>query len=137
MIAPWAEKLKSREMKEGWMKNDDFKLLRGFDLWQTDWRTNKWMDICDCRVAFATENQVQKLDLDVLRKKNSYYRILRYVSNVFNYFTITYYYYSIFFQSCIISIVCVSTHTYMPLLITCAAAQCFFMKHWQNTNILF
>ena len=34
-----AEKLKSREMKEGWMKNDegwmmkddDFKLLRGFD----------------------------------------------------------------------------------------------------------
>ena len=64
-----AEKLKSREMKEGWMKNDegwmknewkmmkdeewmmkddDFKLLRGF----ADWRT----DICDYRVAFATEN---------------------------------------------------------------------------------
>ena len=44
---------------EGWMKNDerwrmqydDFKLLKGFDLWQTDERT----DICDCRVAFATE----------------------------------------------------------------------------------
>ena len=30
------------------MKNDDFKLLRGF----ADERT----DICDCRAAFATEN---------------------------------------------------------------------------------
>ena len=64
-----AEKLKSREMKEGWMKNDegwkmkddDFKLLKGFALWQTNGRT----DICNCRVAFATEklymkNQTQK-----------------------------------------------------------------------------
>jgi len=35
---------------EGWMKkDDDFKLLRGF---VTDWRT----DICEYRVAFATEN---------------------------------------------------------------------------------
>ena len=33
------------------MKDDDFKLLRGFDNGQTDRRT----DICDCRVAFATE----------------------------------------------------------------------------------
>ena len=62
------EKLKSREMKEGWMKNDegrmmndewwrmkddDFKLWRGF----ADKRTNKRTDICDCRVAFATENE--------------------------------------------------------------------------------
>ena len=38
-------------MKEGWMKDVDFKLLRGFDLWRTD----EQMDICDCRVAFATE----------------------------------------------------------------------------------
>ena len=30
------------------MKDDDFKLLRGFG--------DKWMDICECRVAFATEN---------------------------------------------------------------------------------
>ena len=30
----------------------DFKLFRGFDYGQTDGRT----DICDCRVAFATEN---------------------------------------------------------------------------------
>ena len=49
-----AEKLKSREMKEGWMKDewrmmkdegwmmkdDDFKLLRGFDNERMDWRTN-------------------------------------------------------------------------------------------------
>ena len=44
-----AEKLKSREMKEGWMKNDEgwmmrgnvFKLLRGF----ADWQMNEdlWM----------------------------------------------------------------------------------------------
>ena len=48
-----AEKLKSREMKEGWMKNDegwmkyewrmmkddDFKLLRGFDYGQTNEQT--------------------------------------------------------------------------------------------------
>ena len=35
---------------KGWMMNDDdFKLLRGFDDGQTD-------NICECRVAFATEN---------------------------------------------------------------------------------
>ena len=50
-------------MKEGWMKNDDgwmmkdddFYLLRGFGLWQTNGRTNEQTDICECRVAFATE----------------------------------------------------------------------------------
>ena len=39
-------------MKEGWMKNDD-------DCWGVllmDRKTNKQTDICDCRVAFATEN---------------------------------------------------------------------------------
>ena len=43
-----------RMMKdERWMmKDDDFKLLKGFALWRTDRRT----DICNCRVAFATEN---------------------------------------------------------------------------------
>ena len=42
-----------RMMKdEGWMmKDDDFKLLWGFADWLTDRRT----DICECRVAFATE----------------------------------------------------------------------------------
>ena len=55
-------------MKEGWMKNDkewmkndegwmmkddDFKLLRGFE--------NRRTDICDCRVAFATENSENTL----------------------------------------------------------------------------
>ena len=64
-----AEKLKSREMKEGWMRNDeewmkidegwrlkddDFKLLRGFSDRLTEERT----DICDWRVAFATENEI-------------------------------------------------------------------------------
>ena len=39
--------------EEGWMMNDDdFKLLKGFALGRTKKRT----DICDCRVAFATEN---------------------------------------------------------------------------------
>ena len=63
-----AEKLKSREMKEGWMKNDEgwmknyegwkmndeewwFQAVEGF-CFLTDGRT----DICNCRIAFATEN---------------------------------------------------------------------------------
>ena len=67
MIIKQAEKLKSREMKEGWMKSDEgwmknderwmmkdegcwFQAVEGF-CWWTDGRT----DICDCRVAFATE----------------------------------------------------------------------------------
>ena len=33
------------------MKDDDFKLLRGF----ADRQMNRRTDICDCRVAFATE----------------------------------------------------------------------------------
>ena len=36
------------------MKDDDFKLLRGFD----DKQTDHWTDICECRVAFATEKKV-------------------------------------------------------------------------------
>ena len=55
-------------MKEGWMKNDqgwrmkddDFKLLRGFCDWLTDGQTNERTDICECRVAFATENTQKK-----------------------------------------------------------------------------
>ena len=43
------------------MKDDDFKLLRGF----ADERTNERTDICDCRVAFATEK------LDVTSCNNS------------------------------------------------------------------
>ena len=43
------------------MKEDDFNLLRGF----ADKRTDKGTDICDCRVAFATEKikivKIQKL----------------------------------------------------------------------------
>ena len=40
------------------VKDDDFKLLRGFEDRQTDKRT----DICECRVAFATENLPKKLE---------------------------------------------------------------------------
>ena len=39
------------------MKDDDFKLLRGFGYGLTD--------ICDCRVAFATENLKNYLKLSV------------------------------------------------------------------------
>ena len=35
------------------MKEDDFKLLRGFDYGQT----GRVMDICECRVAFETEKK--------------------------------------------------------------------------------
>ena len=38
------------------MKDEDFKLLRGFDLLRTDRQSDRRTDICDCRVAFATEN---------------------------------------------------------------------------------
>ena len=46
---------------EGWMmKDDDFKLFRGFCDWYMDEQMNKQMneqmDICECRVAFATKN---------------------------------------------------------------------------------
>ena len=74
-----AEKLKSREMKEGWMKNDerwmenDERWMKNDDGWRMndegwwlqavegfcrlrDWQTNRQTDICECRVAFATEN---------------------------------------------------------------------------------
>ena len=37
------------------MKDEGFKLLRGFASWRTDERTDERTDICECRVAFATE----------------------------------------------------------------------------------
>ena len=45
-----------RMMKvEGWMmKDDDFKMLMGFASEQMDGLT----DICECRVAFVTENRI-------------------------------------------------------------------------------
>ena len=49
-------------MKEGWMKNDVgwwFQAVEGF-CFQTDKRTNDRTDICDCRVAFATEKRMLK-----------------------------------------------------------------------------
>ena len=51
-------------MKEGWRKNEEwwrmndegwwFQAVEGFCR-QTDRQTNERTDICDCRVAFATE----------------------------------------------------------------------------------
>ena len=64
-----AEKLKSREMKEGWMKDDEewMKNDEGWRLNDEEWRfqavegfcrrTDGRTDICGCRVAFATENK--------------------------------------------------------------------------------
>ena len=53
----WKMKDEWRKMKdEGWMmEDDDLKLFRGFADGQTDGRTDERTDICDCRVAFATE----------------------------------------------------------------------------------
>ena len=48
-------------MNEGWMMKDDFKLLRGFADEQTNERTNERTDICDCRVAFATEKRINNI----------------------------------------------------------------------------
>ena len=46
------------------MKDDDFKLLRGFDDGQTDGQTD---NICECRVAFATEKlQINKQELNFM-----------------------------------------------------------------------
>ena len=39
------------------MKDDDFKLLRGF----ADLQSNRRTDICECRVASATEKVGRKL----------------------------------------------------------------------------
>ena len=47
------------------MKDNDFKLLRGFD----DGRT----DICDCRVAFATENSNRSIELNI-KEKSSHFK---------------------------------------------------------------
>ena len=65
-----AEKLKSCKMKEGWMKNDEgwmkndewwMKNDEGWRMmisscWGILWLIDRRMDICECRVAFATEN---------------------------------------------------------------------------------
>ena len=48
------------ENDEGWMINDAgwwFQAVDGFCR-QTDEQTDRQTDICDCRVAFATENMV-------------------------------------------------------------------------------
>ena len=55
-VAKWRKDEWRMIKVEGWMmKDDDFKLLRGFCDWLTDGQTNERTDICECRVAFATE----------------------------------------------------------------------------------
>ena len=48
------------------MNDDDFKLLRGFGYRQID----GIMDICECRVAFATENHRTEDDKNNIMKNN-------------------------------------------------------------------
>ena len=79
-----AEKLKSCEMKEGWMKCDEgwmknderwrindavwwFQAVEGF-WFMTDRQTDKRTDICDCRVAFATEKGEQSWNIPFSEK---------------------------------------------------------------------
>ena len=53
-------------MKKGWMKNDEGWMMNDEGSWflaaegfwfMTDKRTDKRTDICECRVAFATEKE--------------------------------------------------------------------------------
>ena len=41
------------------MKDDDFKLLRGFADGLSDGQLDKQTYICECRVAFVTEKSLQ------------------------------------------------------------------------------
>ena len=51
------------------MKDDDFKLLRGFDDRQIDEQT----DICECRVAFATEKHFRfSIKIKVLNTQQTF-----------------------------------------------------------------
>ena len=56
---------------EGWLMTDegmiDYKLFDGFALRQTDEQT----DICDCRVAFATENVYHNVQSQYFIVKNT------------------------------------------------------------------
>ena len=47
------------------MKDDDFKLFRGFADRQTNERTDGQTDICECRVAFTTEKFPTKMIFQV------------------------------------------------------------------------
>ena len=69
------------------MKDDDFKLLRGFASEQTNRRT----DICECRVAFATEkeyfpsqmHQSGKIEPNIFHSKRTKYYLPRNGQNIF------------------------------------------------------
>ena len=63
---------------EGWMmKHEGFKLLRGFASRLTDERT----DICECRVAFATEKYtIDLIKSLVVNLQHHKYRIVKKIS---------------------------------------------------------
>ena len=67
-------------MKEGWMKNDEgwwFQAVEGFC-----WRTDEWTDICDCRVASATEKKKKKKkNIKKKKKKNKKKNIKKKIKN--------------------------------------------------------
>ena len=48
------------------MKDDDFKLLKGFALGLMDEQMDGQTDICDSRVTFATENHCQAKSRNLL-----------------------------------------------------------------------
>ena len=62
-------------MKEGWMKNDEGRMMNDEGWWfqavegfcrQTDERTDERTDICECRVAFATEKVKSLVSINFL-----------------------------------------------------------------------
>ena len=66
---------------------EDFKLLRGF----CDWLTNKRTDICECRVAFATENsKEEEEDGSNLTAENEFIQGLLFILCCFSFIQIGY-----------------------------------------------
>ena len=51
------------------IKDDDLKLLSGFD----DGQTDKQIDICDCRVAFAPKNYISRCLSDLIQSMIAYH----------------------------------------------------------------
>ena len=58
---------------------NDFKLFWGFAFRLTNGRTNERTDIGGCRVAFATEKQVQNVEHRCIRNLEKF--VLRYTRN--------------------------------------------------------
>ena len=97
-----AEKLKSREMKEGWMKNDEcwrmndegwrFQVVEGFCDWRTDERTNE-------RTFVNVESLSQLKETSVIYKllQCKYLSVHVYILNIIWVYTLSCILYSIHF----------------------------------------